>query len=327
MTMTPQAMVGFLGLGIMGEPMALNLRRAGVPLMVWNRTAAKCARLAASGAIVAADPDEALARCETIIVMLLDGAAADAALGRHASDFAARIAGRTVVQMGTVSPDYSLRLEADIRRAGGRYVEAPVSGSRQPAEEATLVAMLAGDPAAVADCHALLAPMCRDIVACGPAPNALRMKAAVNLFMIAMVTGLAKAFHFARAQGLGVALLARVLDASPMASAVSRVKARKLAADDFAVQAALPDVLKNTTLISGLAREAGVASPLLDVCHALFGEAVGMGLERVDLVAVLAAIERRSQALDNEPPLRSPTAAWAAAAGPASPGRSSANCR
>lgn len=308
MTKAPPSMVGFLGLGIMGEPMALNLRRSGVPLMVWNRTAAKCVRLAASGALVAADPGEVFSYCETVIVMLLDGVAIDAALGRAAPDFAARIAGRTIVQMGTVSPDYSLELEADIRRAGGRYIEAPVSGSRQPAEDAMLVGMLAGDPAAVADCRTLLAPMCRDIVVCGPAPNALRMKAAVNLFMIAMVTGLAEAFHFARAQGLGVALLAKVLDASPMASAVSRVKARKLADDDFAVQAALPDVLKNTGLIAGLAREAGIASPLLDVCHALYGEAVGMGLERVDMIAVLGAIERRSAALENEPPLRSPTA-------------------
>jgi 3-hydroxyisobutyrate dehydrogenase len=110
--------------------------------------------------------------------------------------------------MATTSPFYSESLEADIRAHGGQYVEAPVSGSRKPAE--------AG--------QSLLAPMCRKTVACGPTPNALIMKFAVNLFMICMVTGLAEAMHFAQRHCVDLARLVTVLDASPMASDVSRSK-------------------------------------------------------------------------------------------------------
>ena len=98
---------------------------------------------------------------------------------------------------------------------GGRYVEAPVSGSRKPAEAGQLVAMLAGEPEDVASVRSLLAPMCRDAIACGPVPNALFMKLAVNLFMTAMVTGLAEAAHFAERHGLDLAQLVAVLDAGP----------------------------------------------------------------------------------------------------------------
>ena len=85
-----------------------------------------------------------------------------------------------------------------------------------------------------------------------------------------------------------------MLAAGPMASGVSRMKAAKLAAGDFGVQAAASDVLKNNRLIAEAARRSGVASPLLDVCHALFDETVGLGHGQSDMVSVLRAIEART---------------------------------
>src|SRR6267154_1387603 len=140
----------------------------------------------------------------------------------------------------STSPAYSRELEADIRSVGGHYVEAPVSGSRKPAEAGQLVAMLAGDADAIADVRPLLTPMCRETMICGPVPNALLMKLSVNLFLISLVTGLAEA-----------------------------------------------------------AREAGVASPLLDVCHALYGETRALGFGDADMAAVLKAIEARSDLIDD----------------------------
>jgi len=286
--------VGFVGLGVMGRPMALNLARAGTPLVVFNRTPARCEPLRAAGAEIAAGPTEVFDRAETVILMLADESAVDAVLGRGSPDFAARVAGHTVVHMGTTSPEYSAGLQDDVRAAGGRYVEAPVSGSRVPAEEGQLVAMLAGDDDAVGAVRPLLAPMCRETFGCGSVPGALLMKFSVNLFLITLVTGLTEAFHFADRQGLDRRLLRDVLDAGPMASAVSRMKAPKLLDRDFSVQAAAADVLKNNRLIAEAARKAGLASPLLDVCHALFGEAVAQGHGGEDMVAVLRALEARS---------------------------------
>src|SRR4029077_748136 len=198
-----------------------------------------------AGASVAASPAEVFQRAGIVILMLADDTATDAVLGRGTPRLAAQAAGRTIVHMGTTSAGYSRTLEADIRAVGGRYVEAPVSGSRGAAEEGRLVGMIAGEEAPVNDVRPLLRPLCRQIVACGPVPGALVMKLAVNIFLITQVTGLAEAFHFADRHGLDRRRFLDVLDAGPMASSVSRTKAAKLLTRDFGVQAAILDVLKN----------------------------------------------------------------------------------
>ncbi len=286
---------GFIGLGVMGQPMALRMARAGLPLVVWNRTAERCEPLREAGAAVAAAPLEVFQRTRTVFLMLADDAAIDTVLGRGTPWFGAQVAGRTVVHMGTTSAGYSRVLEAEIRAAGGRYVEAPVSGSRGPAEEGRLVAMVAGDEAAVAQVRPLLSPLCHQTFACGAVPGALLMKLAVNIFLITQVTGLTEAFHFAERHGLDRRLFVDVLDAGPMASSVSRAKAAKLLTSDFTVQAAILDVLKNNRLIAEEARSSSLASPLLDVCYALYGEAAALGHGHADMAAVLYAIEARTE--------------------------------
>jgi 3-hydroxyisobutyrate dehydrogenase len=288
--------VGFLGLGLMGEPMAANLLRAGTKLVVWNRTAAKTEPFRAAGADVAGTVAEVFERAPVVLAMLADGIAIDATLGRGTPAFAAMLAGRTLVHMGTTAPAYSRGLEADVRAAGGRYVEAPVSGSRGPAQAGELVAMLAGSPEAVAAVRPLLAPMCRQAVDCGPVPSALTMKLAVNLYLITTVTGLAEAAHFAAVHGLDMDTFRMVLDAGPMASTVSRGKLAKLLAGDLSPQAAAADVLMNNELVAAAARAAGVASPALDVSHALFAEAVAQGHGGKDMIAVIRALETRTAA-------------------------------
>lgn len=294
--------LGFIGLGSMGEPMALNLLKAGMPVLVWNRSAGKCELLRAAGAKVAASPAELFSQVDVVILMLANGAAIDAALERGTANFVANVAQRIIVHMGTTSPEYSRELEAVIRGAGGHYVEAPVSGSRKPAEAGQLVAMLAGDAEAVASVRPLLAPMCRETIVCGEVPNALLLKLAVNLFLIATVTGLAESVHFADRHGLDLGQLVAVLNAGPMASDVSRVKLPKLVGRDFAVQAGIVDVLMNNRLIAEAARKAGIASPLLDVCHALYGETVTLGHGALDMAAVVKAIEARSDSGDDPHP-------------------------
>jgi len=279
--------------------MARNLLKAGTPLLVWNRTRSRCRLLEEAGAAVAEDVAEVFARCETVILMLLDGPVVDGVLERHSPAFNGRVQGHTLINMGTMTPDYSKALAAEVRGAGGRYVEAPVSGSRKPAEEGQLVAMLAGEADDLVRVRPLLLPMCREAVPCGVVPSALHMKLAVNLFMINMVTGLAEAMHFAAAHDLDLGQLTQVLESSPMASAVSRVKAAKLLSQDFAAQAAIANVLYNNRLIAEAARAAGIASPLLDVCHALYAETEALGHGAADMVAVIRAIEARSAQIED----------------------------
>ncbi|ASW54371.1 NAD(P)-dependent oxidoreductase [Plantactinospora sp. KBS50] len=311
--------LGFLGLGVMGQPMALHLVRAGVRLHVWNRSAPGLARLVDAGALAAPDPAAVFERADVVLVMLANETAIDAVLARGTPRFAAMVAGRTVVHMGTTSPAYSRGLGADVRSAGGEYVEAPVSGSRGPAEAGNLVAMVAGTEAAVARVRPLLDPMCAQTVPCGAVPGALLTKLAVNLFLITMVTGLAEAVHFADRAGVDLHTLVSVLDAGPMASVVSRGKAAKLRDGDFDVQAAVRDVLYNNRLIVDAARSAGAAAPLLDVCHRLFTETVRLGHGQLDMAAVVRAIEAADPAAGAVDPAAGavdPAADAADAAGP-----------
>jgi 3-hydroxyisobutyrate dehydrogenase len=283
--------VGFVGLGVMGQPMALRLVRAGTELIVWNRTPERAEPLRVAGAVVAGDVAEVFATAETVILMLADDRVIDHVLGRGTDAFGKLVAGRTVVHMGTTAPAYSAGLAAEVIGAGGSYAEAPVSGSRGPAETGDLVVMIAGGGPGVED---LLRPLCREIVRCGDVPEALLMKLAVNTFLISMVTGLAESFHFAQRHGLDPRTLLAALDAGPMASVVSGVKGRKLRDRDFDVQAAIRDVLYNNGLVVDAARRAGIASPLLDVCRELYSETDRAGFGGEDMAAVIRALEARS---------------------------------
>jgi 3-hydroxyisobutyrate dehydrogenase len=287
--------VGFIGLGVMGEPMALNLVRAGTPLVVWNRSPAKLDTLREAGAEVSATVAEVFASADPVIVMLANAGAIDTTLGRGTTEFDAMVRGRTVVPMGTTTPEYSAGLAADVRKAGGRYVEAPVSGSRVPATNGALVSMLAGDADAIELVRPILAPMCRQTVVCGEAPNGLLTKIAVNIFLITEVTGLAETMHFAERQGLDLDLVREVLDGGQMASDISRVKTAKLVARDFEVQAAISDVLQNNRFVVDSARAAGIATPLTDVCLDLYTETENLGLGGIDMAGVVHAIEQRTE--------------------------------
>ncbi len=288
--------IGFIGLGIMGQPMALNLARAGADLTVWNRSAERSVPLQEAGARIAASAGDVFRRTRVVITMMANDLALDAVLGRATPEFTENVARHTIVHMGTTSAEYSRRLEADIRAAGGCYVEAPVSGSRKPAEAGQLVAMMAGDPAAVDEVRPLLQPMCQETVVCGPVPTGLLMKLSVNTFLIAMVTGLAEAAHLARRFGLDMKRFQAVLDAGPMASSVSRMKVDKLVNQDYEVQASIADVLMNNRLAAEAARVSNLASPLLDVCFRLYSETLALGHGRADMAAVIRAIEARTDA-------------------------------
>jgi 3-hydroxyisobutyrate dehydrogenase len=281
--------VGFIGLGTMGAPMAGRLLAAGIALTVWNRSPAACAPLVARGARRAGSAADVFASCRIVLMALLDQAAVDAVLARGSPGFAGQVRGVTLVMLGTTSPGYSEALAADIRACGGAYVEAPVSGSRVPAEEGSLVGMVAGEPAAVERVVPLLAPLCRVVVRCGDVPAALRTKLAVNHYLIVLVTALAEAFMAAKAAGVDPRVLRDVLDAGPMASAVSRLKLDKLIAGDFSAQAAIDDVATIAELAAEQARLAAVEASLIAQAASLFRRARSRGLGRLDMVAVLHA--------------------------------------
>ena len=282
--------LGFLGLGHMGEPMATRLAMAGLAPWVWNRTPAKSVALSAHGARVAGTPAEVFDRSDVVVVMLANDRVVDEVLGRSEGRFGVDVAGRTVVHMGTVPPVWSAGMAADLEAAGAAYVEAPVSGSRVPAQNGELVAMLAGADVAVDRVEPLLECLTSATFRCGPVPRALETKLAVNVFLIALVGALAESAAFAERCGLPLDLLRRVLDAGPMASAVSRGKLAKLLDGDLSAQAAVSDVRYNTRLILEAGARTGSELPLTAACEQLLARAEGRGLGGADMIAMVEAL-------------------------------------
>ncbi|WP_353807166.1 GNAT family N-acetyltransferase [Agromyces sp. SYSU T00194] len=283
----PTPRVGFIGLGIMGRPMATRLAEAGIPLTTWTRTPTDAPEPAGADVRHAASVTEVFATCETVFVMLRDAAAVDAVLRGAPGGLAALVAGRTIVHTGTVAPGYSRALADEVEQAGGCNVEAPVSGSRVPAERGELVAMVAGRPGDVRRVRPLLDPLCAQVTDCGAVPAGIEMKLAANVLVVAVMTGLAEAFGFARARGLDVGRLREILDAGQMSSPISRVKTAKLVAGDLTPQVSIADVLANTELIVGAARAAGLPVPLTEASRALFAAAVARGDGALDGIGVM----------------------------------------
>ena len=287
--------VGFIGIGNMGEPMAANLLRSGQPLVVWNRSPEKCKPLADLGAEIADSPTELFARCSIVLLMLLDSTAIDDVLDRGTPNFPARVSGTTIVLLGTTSPEYSQALESEVLAAGGRYVEAPVSGSRLPAEQGQLVGMVSGQDDSVECVLPLLDPMFTSVFRCGPVPGALRMKLAANHYLIGTVTVLAEMIHAARNAGLNLYVLQQVLNAGPMASAVSRTKLDNLIHRDYVPQAAIRDVSTIADLVLAECVRTGQDTPLIRRCAALYQAALAAGHGDEDMAGIVHAFGNASR--------------------------------
>ena len=284
--------VGFIGLGTMGLPMARNLARHGIALNVWNRTH-KAPDAFPGGCDVefARSPRAVLRGSRTSILMLLNQDAVDAVLERNTAAFAENVEGKTIIGMGSVDPSYSVALASDIARAGGTYLEAPVSGSRVPAENGQLVCLLGGDRA-VADAAApLLRPMCKDQIHCGAAGDALRMKLAINLYLCSSLVALAEATNFARKAGLPLDKFNQAVTAGPLSSDFVTIKLPKMIESDFAVQAGVADAHMSTCLIRTEAARLCSATPQLDVSSDLYARAVEALGPKVDMSSVISVLD------------------------------------
>jgi len=283
--------VGFAGLGLMGRPMAENLCRSGSDVTVYNRSREACDPLREVGAKIAESADDLFGQCGTVILMLADDRAADAVLGRNTPSFQSRVRGRLLINMGTHSPAYSQALEDDVIKTGGRFVEAPVSGSAGAAREARLVAILAGRPASLVLARRVIQPMCAELIETGSVPSAMRMKLAVNLYLVASVTALAEATHFADAASLDLRQFERIIAGGPLGNSVVSAKLEKMIGREFSAQAAVRDVVKNAQLIAAAVDGLAVEAPLLRESLARFTDVRDRGCAADDMAAVLKSYE------------------------------------
>jgi 3-hydroxyisobutyrate dehydrogenase-like beta-hydroxyacid dehydrogenase len=283
--------IGMIGLGIMGKPMALNILNAGYPLVVYNRDADKCAPLVAAGAKVAATPREVAAACDITLAMVSDpGAALAVALGPDGVVDGLG-AGKGYVDVSTVDAETAMLIGEAVEETGARFLEAPVSGSKKPAEDGTLIHLCGGDRALFDEALPVLDVTGKLSLYLGETGNGVKMKLVVNMIMGTMLTAFCEGVALADSAGLEAETLLKVLDNGVMSNSLFNLKGPALIKDDFPTAFPLKHMQKDMRLALALGDELGQALPVTSASNQRFIEAKGEGLGDEDFAAVHRVIK------------------------------------
>lgn len=240
--------IGFIGLGIMGAAMAKNLIRAGFNVTVWNRSSAKCTEMAAMGATPAATPRDVMKRCDVTFTMVSDPAAAEAVCFGPEGILEGIDAGKGYIDMSTVDAATSQRIGLAVTEAGGRFLEAPVSGSKKPAEDGTLIILTAGDRTLYDEALPAFEKMGKKTLYLGKIGQGANMKLVVNMIMGGMMAIFGEGLALGRQAGLEAQEILDVIDAGAMTNPMFRLKGDLILKDIFAPAFPLKHMQKDLRL-------------------------------------------------------------------------------
>lgn len=295
-----QQNIGFIGLGRMGHPMALNLIRAGYAVTVYNRTPDKTARLAEAGASVAGSPGEVAQSSEVIITMLSDSAALQAVVLGPEGLLTSLQPEAVLIDMSTVDPQVSRQVAAAVRGQGAYMLDAPVSGSTGLAEAGTLSIMVGGDEAVHQRVRNILLAMGSRTTHVGPNGAAAAMKLAVNIVIGVTMQVLAESVVLAEQSGIARATAIEVLTNSAVASPFLKYKAAQLLEPLGPAAFTATLMQKDFTLALDMARTVGVPLPTTAAANEIMTMARGLGYGDHDFAAVTHVIKHLSVPPDGQ---------------------------
>jgi 3-hydroxyisobutyrate dehydrogenase len=281
--------VAVLGTGIMGSAMARNLAAAGMRTTVWDRSEQATARLASAGALVAASPRDAVRDARVVITMLptADTVASVIFDGGVAEAFAH---GTVWAQMGTIGVSATTEAAARLGRLRPDvlFVDAPVSGSKGPAETGQLIILASGPAEAEAVTRPAFSAIGRKTVWLGGAGQGSRMKLVVNSYLSILIEGVAETLELARDLGIDAGDLGTVIEGGPLDAPLADAKLHKMESGDFAPEFPLEWALKDVDL--AVAAAGGTRLPLLEALSRQWHAAVEAGHGREDISAARLAL-------------------------------------
>ncbi|MFG2074443.1 2-hydroxy-3-oxopropionate reductase [Nonomuraea maritima] len=286
--------IAFIGLGIMGSPMSVNLVRAGHTVTGYNRTPAKAAPLVEAGGRAAASIAEAVRDAEVVAVMVPDSPdVRDVLTGvdgvfRHAGP------GTLVIDFSTIRPDVTTELAEAARARGLRPLDAPVSGGEAGARNAALSIMVGGEAADFEAARPVFDAVGRTVVHVGPSGSGQTVKAANQLIVAAHLQALAEAVVFLEAHGVELDAALDVLGGGLAGSAVLAQKRGNMATRTFEPGFRLELHHKDLGIVTSAAREAGIALPSAALVAQLVAAANAAGDGALDHSALLRGVERLS---------------------------------
>ncbi|WP_375399505.1 NAD(P)-dependent oxidoreductase [uncultured Amnibacterium sp.] len=281
--------VALLGTGTMGVGMAHSILRAGLPLTVWNRSAAKAQPLADDGATVADSAADAVREAAVVVLMLFD---VDAVLAVLQDVADALPADAVVLQTSTIGPDGTARVAAFAHEHRITLVDAPVVGTKQPAEAGSLTVLVSGAEAAKHTAAPVLDAIGAKTVDLGTEPgSASALKLVANSWIATLTAGAAQAIELTRALGLPPERILQTISGGAADSPYLQAKGKAIIAGSFEPQFALDGLLKDLRLIHDAAAGVGVPTTLIDALLASFDTASQAGHGGEDIASVAASFQ------------------------------------
>lgn len=285
--------IGFIGLGIMGSRMAANLRRQGFPLIVHNRTKAKTEPLIANGAVWADTPRQLATQVNVIFTMLSTPEVVDL-VARGADGFLDHWpTGSVWVDCSTVNPSFSRLMAEECRKRGIHFLDAPVAGSKEPAEKGQLIFMVGGDAADVEICQPYFSVMGRQVIHVGKHGAGTGMKMLFALLLGQSMLAFSEALLLGESLGISRELLFQNLLGAAVTAPFLTGKRGKIETGDFEADFPLQWMRKDLQLASMTAYEQGMASPSINLTKEIFALAARAGFAEQDFSAIYRFLERQ----------------------------------
>jgi 3-hydroxyisobutyrate dehydrogenase-like beta-hydroxyacid dehydrogenase len=279
--------IGFIGLGLMGRPMSMNLVKAGYSVTVWNRTAARADELLAAGAKLAKTPQEVAAASDFLISIVSDPPALEEILwGAHGAMPALK-RGSIYMDSSTISPTLARKIAAACAERGARFLDAPVTGGDWGAKKGELVFMIGGDAETLKVAEPILGVMGKKWFHLGPTGAGQTIKLAMNMILALQVDALAEALALVTRAGLQGEKLVEVLQSSMGRSGLLDVKAPNLLKGEYAPSFSLRLMHKDLGLALDLANQLGVPLPATAAARETYSAVKGAAKEDLDYSAVM----------------------------------------
>lgn len=284
--MSQQPSVAVLGLGAMGHAFAANLVKKGFTTRVWNRTASKGDDLVKAGAVAGKTPRETVEGVDVAIAMLADGKTTQSVLNGEDGLLAGLKQGGILVQMGTIGVEATDELIAQLKkqRPDVVFFDAPVSGTKGPAEQAQIIVLASGDREAGQAVEPVFAAISKGVKWFGEAGKASKIKLVINAWLISMVQGIAESSQLAQELGFTTDELWSALDGGPLAVPYIKGKMDMFKTDDYTPQMQLTWALKDINL--ALKASGSRTLPIMQNISNTWQKAVDAGYGDNDLCVV-----------------------------------------
>ena len=285
--MAEDAKVALLGTGIMGAAMARNLIGAGMEVRAWNRSAEKAEPLAGDGATVDEDPAQAANGADFLLTMLPDADVIEEVVGDGA--LPALSEGAVWLQMSTVGEGGNERLARLADENGVAYVDAPVLGTKAPAEQGQLVVLASGPEEVREKCEAVFGAVGSKTVWLGEAGEGSRLKLVLNNWIVGLLGVLAETISFSRATGVDPQKFLETIEGGPLGLPYAQMKGAMMIDEDFPTSFSAKLARKDAGLVLEAAEGEGLDMVVARAVAARFDEAIEAGHGEEDMAAVYEA--------------------------------------